>query len=197
VRLIQLFIFLSIFISGIAFASNPQVTIKTNLGNITVELYPEKAPKTVENFLAYVADGFYQDTIFHRVIPNFMVQGGGFDKTFTQKPTKSPVDNEASNGLKNQVGTIAMARTSNPHSATAQFFINLSDNTSLDYTGPSQRGFGYTVFGKVIAGMDVINEIAAIPTGPSGPFRSDVPQVMMVIEDIELNSTVDSSDSTD
>lgn len=195
-RLIQLFILLSIFISGIAFASNPQVTIKTNLGNVTVELYPEKAPKTVENFLAYVADGFYQDTIFHRVIPNFMVQGGGFDKTLTQKPVKSPVDNEAANGLKNQVGTIAMARTSDPHSATAQFFINLSNNTFLDYTASNQGGFGYTVFGKVIAGMDVINEIAAIPTGSSGQFRSDVPQVMMVIEDIELNSTVDSSDST-
>jgi len=190
VRLIQLLIVLSIFISGVVFASNPQILIKTNFGDITLELYPEKAPKTVENFLGYIADGFYKNTIFHRVIPGFMVQGGGFDKTLTQKPVKSPVTNEAANGLKNQVGTIAMARTSDPHSATAQFFINVSSNTFLDYTASSYQGFGYTVFGKVVAGMDVVNKIATTPTGSSGPFNSDVPLTVIVIEDIELVSTI-------
>ncbi len=191
-RTIQLFIFLSIFVSSVAFAGNPQVILKTNLGNVTLELYPEKAPKTVENFLAYAADGFYQNTIFHRVIANFMVQGGGFDETLTQKPTKPPVENEAANGLKNNIGTIAMARTSDPHSATAQFFINVGNNSFLDYSAPSQRGYGYTVFGKVIEGMEVINKIVAIPTGSGGPFRSDVPQTTVLIEDIELVSSASS-----
>ncbi|MDP1557359.1 MAG: peptidylprolyl isomerase [Nitrosomonas sp.] len=187
-RIIQSIVFLSFFLSSAAFATNPRINIKTNLGSITVELYPDKAPKTVENFLSYVTDGFYKDTIFHRVIPNFMVQGGGFDKSYTQKITKNPVANEADNGLNNQIGTIAMARTSDPHSATAQFFINVANNAFLDYSAPNQRGYGYTVFGKVIDGMAIVNKIAAIPTGSGGPFPSDVPKTSIIIEDIELIS---------
>jgi len=167
-----------------AFAANPQVEVKTNLGSITVELYPEKAPKTVENFLQYARDGFYKGTIFHRVIPGFMIQGGGFNQAFEQKPTRSPVENEAGNGLKNEIGTIAMARTNNPHSATAQFFINVADNRFLNHTAPTVRGYGYTVFGKVTKGMDIVGRIAATPTGTGGPFPQDVPQQTVVIEDI-------------
>ena len=152
----------------------------------TVELYPDKAPKTVDNFLRYVKDGHYRNTVFHRVIPGFMIQGGGFDKTFAQKPTRQPVENEAANGLRNDTGTIAMARTSDPHSATAQFFINVANNTFLNYTSPDPRGYGYTVFGKVIHGMDVAEKIAATPTGMRGPFPSDVPKSDIVIEDIKL-----------
>lgn len=170
------------------YANNPEIKIKTNLGNITIELYPEKAPNTVENFLQYVAEDYYKNTIFHRVIPNFMIQGGGFDPTYTQKPTRQPIKNEAANGLKNQIGTVAMARTSDPHSATAQFFINVADNAFLDYSAPTERGFGYTVFGKVIEGMEIVNQIASTPTGPGGPFRSDVPSNMILIENIEAVS---------
>lgn len=177
------------FSSMAVYANNPEIKIKTNLGVVTLELYPEKAPKTVENFVQYATDGFYKNTIFHRVIPNFMIQGGGFDPTYTQKPTRQPIKNEAANNLKNKTGTIAMARTSDPHSATAQFFINVADNDFLDYTAPTQRGFGYTVFGKVIDGMDIVNQIASTPTGPGGAFRSDVPQKMILIENIEVVST--------
>lgn len=187
-RTIQLIALFSLFISSMAFATNPTVNIKTNLGVITLELYPDKAPKTVENFLSYVADGSYKDTIFHRVIPNFMIQGGGFDKSYTQKPTRQPVTNEADNGLKNHIGTIAMARTSDPHSATAQFFINVANNAFLDYSAPSQRGYGYTVFGKVTDGMKIVNKITAMPTGSGGPFPNDVPQTQIIIEYIELIS---------
>ena len=167
-----------------AYAANPQVEIKTNLGAISLELYPEKAPKTVDNFLAYARSGFYKGTIFHRVIPGFMIQGGGFDQAFEQKPTRSPVENEAANSLKNEIGTIAMARTNNPHSATAQFFINVADNRFLNHTGPTVRGYGYTVFGKVTKGMNVVEKIAATPTGQGGPFPQDVPQQTVLIEDI-------------
>lgn len=177
------------FSSMTVYANNPEIKIITNLGVVTLELYPEKAPKTVENFVQYATDGFYKNTIFHRVIPNFMIQGGGFDPTYTQKPTRQPIKNEAANNLKNKTGTIAMARTSDPHSATAQFFINVADNDFLDYTAPTQRGFGYTVFGKVIDGMDIVNQIASTPTGPGGAFRSDVPQKMILIENIEVVST--------
>ena len=170
-------------------AASLQVEIKTNSGNIILELYPDKAPKTVENFLGYVKDGHYKGTIFHRVIPGFMIQGGGFDKTLKQKPTRQPIENEAANGLKNEIGTVAMARTSDPHSATAQFFINVANNAFLNYTAPTQRGYGYTVFGKVIQGMDVVNKIAATPTGSSGPFPSDVPKQMITIEEIRLLTT--------
>lgn len=178
--------FASILLCTHALAADPRVELKTNMGSITLELYPDKAPKTVENFLQYVKEGFFKGTIFHRVIPNFMVQGGGFSVDLVQKKTRAPVQNEANNGLKNDVGTIAMARTSDPHSATAQFFINHRNNDFLNFTAPSQQGWGYTVFGKVIKGMDVVNKIAAIATGPTGPFASDVPRKAVVIEDAKI-----------
>jgi len=165
----------------------PQVLFKTTLGDITVELYPDKAPKTVENMLDYVRSGFYDGTIFHRVIGNFMIQGGGFTADLRQKQTKAPVANEANNGLSNTRGTIAMARTGDPHSATAQFFINVVDNRNLDYVSDqSPMTWGYTVFGKVIAGMDVVDKIKAVQTGAQGPFRSDVPTTAVVIEKAEV-----------
>src|SRR5262245_54192300 len=154
-------------------AAPPRVTLTTSKGDIVVELYPDKAPQTVKNFLAYVKDGFYEGTIFHRVIPGFMIQGGGFTADMNQKETKAPVKNEAENGLSNARGTIAMARTSDPHSATAQFFINLKDNTFLD-RAQSQDGWGYTVFGKVVSGMDAVDAIAGVPTGRKAGM-SDVP----------------------
>jgi peptidyl-prolyl cis-trans isomerase A (cyclophilin A)/peptidyl-prolyl cis-trans isomerase B (cyclophilin B) len=168
------------------FAADPQVELKTNIGSIVVELYPAKAPKTVENFMQYVKDGHYKGTIFHRVIPNFMIQGGGFGSDFSEKKMRAPIPIEADNGLRNDIGTIAMARTSDPNSATAQFFINHKDNDFLNYTSPTQRGWGYTVFGKVTKGMDVVNRIAAIPTGPRGPFPSDVPSQPVIIEDARI-----------
>ncbi|HWH47233.1 MAG TPA: peptidylprolyl isomerase [Burkholderiales bacterium] len=166
----------------VAFAANPQVEIKTNLGSITVELYADKAPQTVKNFLEYVQGDYYKGTLFHRVIPGFMIQGGGYSQDFTQKPTRDPIQNEAANGLKNETGTIAMARTPNPHSATAQFFINVADNAFLNHTAPTARGYGYTVFGKVVKGMDVVDRIAQLPTGPGGPFPQDVPKQEVVIQ---------------
>jgi cyclophilin family peptidyl-prolyl cis-trans isomerase len=181
-----LVIALTFCVNMASYAADPQVEIRTNVGNMTVELYPDKAPKTVDNFLRYVKDGHYRNTVFHRVIPGFMIQGGGFDKALMQKPTQQPVENEAANGLRNDTGTIAMARTSDPHSATAQFFINVANNTFLNYTSPTPRGYGYTVFGKVINGMDVAEKIAATPTGMRGPFPSDVPKSDIVIEDMKL-----------
>lgn len=180
---------LFIFCSITSHATNPQVLMKTNQGTVTLELYPDKAPKTVENFLIYAKDGFYKNTIFHRVISNFMVQGGGFDTSFNEKTTRAPVENEANNGLKNEVGTIAMARTSDPHSATAQFFINVTNNAFLNFTAPNPRGYGYTVFGKVIDGMELVHQIAKTPTGSGGPFPGDVPRNMIIIEDISVLST--------
>ena len=166
---------------------NPKVLIKTNMGDITVELNAEKAPKSVENFLQYVKDGFYNGTIFHRVIDNFMIQGGGFTPDLRQKPTRPSIPNEAKNGLSNKRGTIAMARTPDPNSATAQFFINLVDNRNLDYVSDERaETWGYAVFGQVISGMDVVDKIKAVPTGPKGPFRSDVPTTDVVIEKVEL-----------
>ncbi|MFO1321661.1 MAG: peptidylprolyl isomerase [Burkholderiales bacterium] len=162
------------------------VEMKTNLGTIVLELNAEKAPKTVENFLRYVKEGFYKGTIFHRVIPGFMAQGGGFTQDMQQKPTHEPVQNEANNGLLNTVGTIAMARTPNPHSASAQFFINVADNGFLNHTAPTTRGWGYCVFGKVTKGMDVVQAIVSVPTGPGGPMPSDVPQKAVVIEDVRI-----------
>ena len=167
-----------------ALADNPKVLIQTNKGAITLELYPDKAPVTVENFLTYVDEGFYDGTIFHRVIPGFMIQGGGFGQDMTQKVTHDPIKNEADNGLKNERGTIAMARTSDPDSATAQFFINHKDNDFLNFRSKDTRGWGYAVFGRVTDGMDVVDEIAATPTGPGGPFPKDVPQETIVIEKI-------------
>jgi peptidyl-prolyl cis-trans isomerase A (cyclophilin A) len=162
-----------------ALGADPQVDLKTSAGNIRVELYPAKAPKTVENFLQYVKDGHYDGTIFHRVIPGFMIQGGGMTPSMAQKPTRAPVPIESKNGLKNEVGTLAMARTSDPNSATAQFFINVSNNGFLDY--PGQDGHGYTVFGKVVDGMDVVNKIVAVPTGSQG-MHQNVPRTPVVIE---------------
>jgi cyclophilin family peptidyl-prolyl cis-trans isomerase len=167
-----------------ALAADPQVDLKTNFGTIRVELYPLKAPKTVANFLQYVKDGHYNGVIFHRVIPNFMIQGGGFDKGMKEKPTRPPIENEAKNGLKNDLGTLAMARTSAPHSASAQFFINLKNNDFLN-AASAQDGWGYAVFGKVVSGMDVVMKIAKVATDSSGPY-SDVPREAIVIESATL-----------
>jgi len=168
-----------------ALAADPQVDLKTNTGTIRIELYPAKAPKTVENFLRYVKDGHFNGTIFHRVINNFMIQGGGFDKSFKQKATREPIQNEAKNGLKNDLGTIAMARTSAPHSASSQFFINGKNNDFLNAAN-AQDGWGYAVFGKVVSGMDVVMKISKSPTGSGGPFPADVPREMVVIESVTL-----------
>ncbi|MDB5767914.1 MAG: ppiA [Collimonas fungivorans] len=159
------------------------VLLTTNHGTIKIELETEKAPKSVENFLAYVNAGHYNGTIFHRVIPGFMVQGGGFEPGMKQKPTNDPVENEAKNGLKNKPYTLAMARTSAPHSASAQFFINVKDNSFLDY--PGQDGWGYCVFGKVVEGQDIVDKIEGVKTGRSGMF-ADVPVDDVVIEKAEV-----------
>ena len=161
--------------------ATPMITIKTSLGEIQAELDPVKAPKTVANFLQYVKDGHYDGTIFHRVISNFMIQGGGFTKDFQQKATRAAVVNEAGNGLKNVRGTLAMARTNAPHSATAQFFINVADNSFLNHTAPTASGWGYAVFGKVVSGNDVVDKIKAVKTGRKG-FHDDVPKEDVVIE---------------
>lgn len=158
------------------------VLIKTNFGEITVELYTDKAPKSTENFLNYVKNGFYDNTIFHRVIPNFMVQGGGFEPGMKQKKTNDPIKNEANNGLKNEPYTLAMARTNDPHSATAQFFINVENNEFLNHKSPTSSGWGYTVFGKVVQGTEVVDKIKAVKTGRSG-FHQDVP-----VEDVIIQS---------
>ena len=169
---------LSLPLAAPAQDKSPRVRLSTSLGDIVVELDAAKAPKTVENFLQYVADKHYDGTVFHRVIGNFMIQGGGFTTDLQQKPTRAPVPLEASNGLKNDRGTIAMARTSNPNSATSQFFINVVDNAGLN--APSPDGHGYTVFGKVIAGMDVVDKIRAVPVGNRG-MHQNVPQTPVTI----------------
>lgn len=168
---------------AVAAEKNPHVMLKTSMGEITLELYPEKAPKTVDNFLQYVKNGQYKGTIFHRVINNFMIQGGGFDKDMNQKPTGAPIENEAKNGLKNEAYTIAMARTMDPHSASAQFFINVKNNGFLDY--PGQDGWGYTVFGKVIKGTDVVDKIKAVPVSGKG-MHQDVPVKPVLIESASI-----------
>jgi len=172
---------LMVFSVSVAFAG-PLVKLTTNLGDIVIELDDKKAPKSVANFLGYVNDGFYSDTIFHRVIDGFMIQGGGFTESMDKKGTKAPIENEASNGLRNDRGTIAMARTNSPHSATAQFYINVVNNDSLNYRSSTPSGWGYAVFGKVVQGMDVVDKIRKIPTGPRGPFPKDVPQSPVVIQ---------------
>ncbi len=164
----------------------PRVKLATTQGDIVLELYPDKAPKTVENFLQYVRDRHYDGTIFHRVIDGFMVQGGGYDTRYAQKPTRAPIPHEgaaalAKGGPRNTVGTIAMARTMDPNSASAQFFINVKDNAFLDHTAPTMQGYGYVAFGKVVSGMDVVAKIKSVPTGPGGPFPSDVPRAQVVI----------------
>jgi peptidyl-prolyl cis-trans isomerase B (cyclophilin B) len=161
------------------------IIMHTTFGDITLELDAERAPKTVENFIAYVNDGHYTGTIFHRVIDNFMIQGGGFEPGMTEKPTGASIVNEADNGLSNDVGTIAMARTMDPHSASAQFFINIKDNDFLNHTAPTSQGWGYTVFGRVIDGMDVIDKIKAVATGSAGGHQ-DVPVDDVVLEFIEI-----------
>ena len=161
------------------------VILNTNHGPITIELDDEHAPKTVENFLSYANEGFYNNTIFHRVINGFMIQGGGFEPGMKQKPTKAQIKNEANNGLKNTTGTIAMARTNDPHSATAQFFINVADNDFLNFKSESPQGWGYAVFGKVTDGMDVVNKIKGVKTGTSG-FHQDVPKEDVVIQSVTV-----------
>lgn len=166
--------------------TSPRVSIQTSEGAIVLALERGKAPKSVENFLRYVREGFYEGTIFHRVIQDFMIQGGGFTRAFERKPTHAPIPNEADNGLKNLRGTVAMARTADPHSATAQFFINTVDNAFLDHRDRSPRGWGYAVFGTVVDGMDTVDRIEGIPTGSGGPFRRDVPSRPVVIEKITI-----------
>lgn len=161
------------------------VNIATTVGQMTLELDADNAPKTVENFLAYASSGFYDGTIFHRVINNFMIQGGGFTTDMEQKPTQASVDNEANNGLKNERGTIAMARTQDPHSATAQFFINVQDNDFLNHTGENMQGWGYTVFGKVTQGEEVLDKIRCVQTGSQGGHQ-DVPTDPIIIESISI-----------
>lgn len=190
-RLISAILASSLFIfSSVGATENPRVKIETNLGDIVLELNAQKAPKTVENFLRYVEEGHYQGTIFHRVIANFMIQGGGYTTDYSKKPTHEAVENEAFNGLRNERGSIAMARTGEPHSATAQFFINVLDNGSLNYRSKTPRGWGYTVFGKVVEGMDTVDKIRDVPTGRGGPFRSDAPQSKVIIENVTLLNKV-------
>ena len=169
----------------------PQVKFTTSAGEFVIELYPDKAPNTVENFLAYVRDGHYNGLIFHRVINNFMIQGGGYDARYMEKPTRPPIKHEgaevkAKGGPTNTVGTIAMARTNNPHSASSQFFINVNNNDFLNHSAPSGQGWGYVAFGKVVSGMEVVNKIKLSPTGAGGPFPSDVPQTQVVIQSASL-----------
>ena len=170
---------------GNAFAQNPRVELKTSRGLIQIELYQDKAPKTVANFLQYAKEGHYNGTVFHRVIDNFMVQGGGFDKDMREKRTRGPIENEATNQLKNEFGTLAMARTSAPHSASAQFFINLKHNEFLNFREPTTQGFGYAVFGRVVQGMDIVATIAKVRTGRAGA-HSDVPVDPITIEAVTV-----------
>ncbi|BBD80009.1 peptidylprolyl isomerase [Aerosticca soli] len=168
---------------GASAPAHPQVLLRTSMGDITLELYPDKAPKSVANFLQYVRSGFYNGTVFHRVIPGYLVQGGLYTRELQPKRTRSPVPNEADNGLSNLRGTVAVARGSDPNSGTAQFFINLVDNRRLDYAGnQSSLTWGYAVFGRVVKGMDVVDKIAALPTRGLGPFVNDVPDPLVVIE---------------
>ncbi|MGE4218069.1 MAG: peptidylprolyl isomerase [Alphaproteobacteria bacterium] len=177
---------LSLCLTGaVRAAGNPQVLLTTSEGPILVELFADRAPETVENFLSYVKAGHYHGTVFHRVIPNFMIQGGGFTADMRQKPTGKPIKNEADNGERNLTGTLAMARTRDPHSASAQFFINLKDNDFLDHTGHTPAQWGYAVFGRVLRGMEVVNAIAHVATHSMGPF-DDVPVNPVTIQKVEI-----------
>ena len=173
-------------INSTAHAANPKVRMETSKGTVVIELYPDKAPKTVENFLRYASEGKYDGTIFHRVIKGFMNQGGGFTPDFKKVETFAPIKNEADNGLQNKRGTIAMARTGDPHSATNQFFINTVDNAFLNHRGKNASGWGYCVFGTVIDGMDVMDRIASVNTGAGGHFSKDVPAETIVIEKVTV-----------
>jgi cyclophilin family peptidyl-prolyl cis-trans isomerase len=166
-----------------AATGNPQVLMQTSMGEVVIELYPQQAPKSVANFLQYVDDGFYNGTIFHRVIDGFMIQGGGFTQEFEKKDTRPPILNEADNGLRNSIGTIAMARTGEPHSATSQFFINVANNTSLDFREKTPRAWGYAAFGRVVKGMEVVKAIKSVPTGSRGMYQ-DVPTTSIVIQKV-------------
>jgi len=166
-------------------STDPMIHLKTNHGTIVIELYPDKAPKTVENFLAYARDKFYDGTVFHRVIDKFVIQGGGFGPGMTQKLTRAPIENEANNGLRNTRGTVAMARASDPHSATSQFFINVSDNDFLNYTAPTPAGWGYCVFGRVVDGMHVVDQIKGVVTG-SKLGHKDVPLSDVLVEKVQV-----------
>lgn len=179
--------FLTLGFGGNAYTKgkNPMVKLTTNKGEIVLELNQEKAPETVANFLGYVKDGFYDGTIFHRVIDGFMVQGGGFTEDMQQKPTKDTIKNEADNGLKNDKYTVAMARTQDPHSASAQFFINVADNDFLNHTGKNMQGWGYAVFGKVVEGTEVVDEMKSVATGRKG-WHDDVPKETLIIEKTEV-----------
>lgn len=188
VRLILTII--GLFLYTGAFAANPQVKMRTNLGEIVFELYPDKAPKTVANFLQYVNSNHYNGTVFHRSIDKFIVQGGGFTQDLQYKPTLAPIPNEADNGLRNERGTLAMARTYDPDSATSQFFINLDDNKFLNFHRPLPDYYGYCVFGKVIKGMDVAKKIGTLPTGAVGPLSADVPLEPVIIEEMAMASEI-------
>lgn len=166
-------------------AQNPQIEMRTSMGVIMLELYPENAPETVKNFVQYAKDSFYDGTIFHRVIANFMIQGGGFTPDMQQKKPRHPIKHEGGNGLRNEIGSIAMARTSDPHSATSQFFINVANNTVLDYRGPSPSEIGYTVFGRVTKGMDVVNKIRSVPT-TARTQHQNVPANPVIIERVTV-----------
>jgi cyclophilin family peptidyl-prolyl cis-trans isomerase len=186
ITLFSLLLTLIITLPSQAADTNPQVKVDTSQGSFVLELYPDKAPTTVANFLDYVNSGFYNGTIFHRVIDGFMIQGGGFTEDYARKQTNAAIMNEADNGLKNKRGTIAMARTSEPHSATSQFFINVKDNDFLDHSAKTPTGWGYAVFGKVIKGMDTVDKIRKVETGPGGPFPKDVPRQPVVINSMTL-----------
>ena len=164
--------------------ADPVVEVSTNFGTFVIELDQARAPKSVANFLAYVDAKHYDNTIFHRIIPTFMVQGGGYDVNYEKKPVKAPIQNEADNGIRNTRGTVAMARTGDPHSATAQFFVNVVDNAFLDHQAKDDRGWGYAVFGKVTDGMDVVDKIKAVRTGANGPFAKDAPEDPVVIKQV-------------
>lgn len=180
--LLSLFLLL---LSQAAWGASPQVEMTTTLGTVTLELYPDKAPKSVQNFLQYTKDGHYNGTIFHRVKRGFMIQGGGFEKPMLQKRTRAPIENEAGNGLRNDIGTLAMARTADPHSASAQFFINVANNEFLNFRSPTPEGYGYAVFGKVVKGMEVVEKISLVATGNLGPF-GDVPLQPVMIQEMKL-----------
>jgi peptidyl-prolyl cis-trans isomerase B (cyclophilin B) len=169
-------------VSARAERSHPMVKLETSMGDITLELYPDKAPATVANFLEYVKAGFYDGTIFHRVINGFMIQGGGLDAKMDKKATRAPIKNEADNGLTNDAYTVAMARTNDPNSATAQFFINVANNTALNHTAPTPRGWGYTVFGKVIKGKEVVDKIKAVPTSTRGMYENVPTEPVTIIK---------------
>ena len=183
----KILVFLCALLSGAAaWAANPHVVLHTNMGNITLELYPENAPKTVDNFLQYVREGHYNGTIFHRVIPGFMIQGGGYTPDFREKPTRPPIRNEAPTGLGNSEGMVAMARSADPHSATAQFFINLVANRFLDFKAPTKEGYGYCVFARVSDGMDVVRRIAKLATRKGPPPHENVPVKPVIIQRAEI-----------